>query len=162
MARADESIRRAAAAGRATTEAAMAAAAKVPAPGTTPGSTAGQGPGSIATPAGASGRGADRAAGEPRPAPGIAGRPTSEQQAGPDAARAELAGQLAGAMRSIPGIERFGRLRLAELDRAGSTTLKSLWRNARSDLEASYGQLTIAEILARFADTEGPAPTRSS
>jgi hypothetical protein len=146
MARADESIRRAAAAGRATTEAAMAAAAGMPVPGTAVVSA----PAPARPPSASTGPGADRAVGEPRPAPGIGGRPASEAP-GAEAVRAALVRQLAGAMRSIPGVERFGRLRLAELDRAGSTTLKSLWRNARTDLEDSYGQLTIADVLERFA-----------
>ena len=62
-------------------------------------------------------------------------------------------------LRSIPGIERFGRLRLAELDRAGPTALKTRWQGLRDDLEAEYGQMTIAEVLERFA---GPGSSGAS
>jgi flotillin len=143
MARADATIRRATAAGRATTEAAMTAAAGLAAPGSGPTAAKGIGPSRSAA------AGSDRAAGQPRPAPGIAGRGSGEAAAG-DAGRAALVRELAGAMRSIPGVERFGRLRLAELNRAGPGALKGLWREARQDLEGSYGQLTVAEVIERF------------
>jgi flotillin len=148
LARADEAIRRAGATGQATADAAMAAATELPAPG--PGTLSARQP--MASPPARATAGADRADGEPRPAPGLSARSAPATQGARDAALSDLAGTLRG----IPGVERFGRLRLAELDRAGPATLKGLWREARGELEASYGQLTIAEVLDRFAAASPP------
>jgi hypothetical protein len=76
--------------------------------------------------------------------------------------RDALLRDLVRTLRGIPGVERFGRLRLAELDRAGPSALKAAWRISRDDLEASYGQLTIAEILERFAGQGGAGPGRGA
>jgi hypothetical protein len=153
LARADEAMRRSAAAGSTAVESAMAAAAASPAPGAAPAvSSAAAAAASPAT---------DRAAGEPRPAPGIAGgrpAPAAGSAAGQDAERRAKLESLGRALRAVPGVERFGRLRLAELDRAGPGSLKRLWRETRDELETSYGQLTIGELLDRLSDS-GPAAT---
>jgi hypothetical protein len=58
--------------------------------------------------------------------------------------------RLARDLQAIPGIERFGALRLGELDRAGPRPLRTMWRIARDQLEERYGQMTISEVLDRY------------
>ncbi len=58
--------------------------------------------------------------------------------------------RLARDLRAIPGIERFGALRLGELDRAGPRPLRTMWRIARDELGERYGEMTIGEILDRY------------
>ncbi|TAK00340.1 MAG: flotillin family protein [Chloroflexota bacterium] len=62
----------------------------------------------------------------------------------------EAAAALAGDLRAVPGIERFGRMRLAELERTGPRPLRTMWRIARDQLDERYGQLTIGEIIDRY------------
>jgi hypothetical protein len=64
--------------------------------------------------------------------------------------------RLARDLASIPGIERFGSLRLAELDRAGPRPLRTMWRIARGQLADRYGEMTIGEIVDRFGRGGGP------
>jgi flotillin len=68
--------------------------------------------------------------------------------------------RLARDLASIPGIERFGSLRLGELDRAGPRPLRTMWRIARGELADRYGEMTIGEIVDRFGRGSGP-PTRA-
>ncbi|HET9344502.1 MAG TPA: SPFH domain-containing protein [Candidatus Limnocylindrales bacterium] len=58
--------------------------------------------------------------------------------------------RLARDLQAIPGIERFGGLRLAELDRSGPRPLRTMWRIARSELGERYGEMTIGEVLDRY------------
>jgi flotillin len=58
--------------------------------------------------------------------------------------------RLARDLLAIPGIERFGALRLGELDRAGPRPLRTMWRIARDQLEERYGEMTIGEVLDRY------------
>ncbi|HEX5823532.1 MAG TPA: SPFH domain-containing protein [Candidatus Limnocylindrales bacterium] len=58
--------------------------------------------------------------------------------------------RLARDLSAIPGIERFGSLRLAELDRAGPRPLRTMWRIARGELADRYGDMTIGEIVDRY------------
>jgi hypothetical protein len=58
--------------------------------------------------------------------------------------------RLANDLRRIPGIERFGAVRLAELERSGPRPLRTMWRIARESLDAQYGQLTIGELLEMY------------
>jgi flotillin len=68
--------------------------------------------------------------------------------------------RLARDLQAIPGIERFGALRLGELDRAGPRPLRTMWRIAREELGERYGEMTIAEVLDRYGRTGGaPGPT---
>ena len=67
----------------------------------------------------------------------------------------DAAAALAGDLRSVPGIERFGRMRLADLDRTGPRLLRTMWRIARDQLDERYGQLTIGEIIDRYSGTGG-------
>jgi hypothetical protein len=55
----------------------------------------------------------------------------------------------------VPGIERFGRMRLAELERSGPRPLRTMWRIARDQLDERYGQLTIGEIIDRYTGSGG-------
>ena len=90
----------------------------------------------------------DRASGPARPSPAITGvtRETTLDDA---------FGRLANDMQTIPGIERFGNIRLEELERAGPRPLRAMWRVARDQLDARYGQMTIGEVLERLRDSRG-------
>ncbi len=57
---------------------------------------------------------------------------------------------LADDLMRIPGIQRFGGMRLEELESAGPRPLRTMWRIARDQLERDYGQLTIGEIIDRY------------
>jgi flotillin len=65
--------------------------------------------------------------------------------------------RLARDLQAIPGIERFGALRLGELDRAGPRPLRTMWRIARDELGERYGEMTIGEVLDRYGRREGTA-----
>jgi flotillin len=65
--------------------------------------------------------------------------------------------RLARDLAAIPGIERFGSLRLAELDRAGPRPLRTMWRIAREQLADRYGDMTIGEIVDRYGRGGGSA-----
>ena len=88
----------------------------------------------------------DRAAGPARPAPTITGVTR-------DTTLDEAFGRLANDLRTVPGIERFGNLRLQELERAGPRPLRAMWRVARDQLDERYGTLTIGEVLNRLRDS---------
>ena len=64
--------------------------------------------------------------------------------------------QLARDLAAIPGIERFGAIRLGELDRIGPRPLRTMWRIARGELGERYGQMTIGEMVDRFGGS-GPS-----
>ncbi|HEU0237111.1 MAG TPA: SPFH domain-containing protein [Candidatus Limnocylindrales bacterium] len=68
--------------------------------------------------------------------------------------------RLANDLRAIPGIERFGTTRLADLERGGPRPLRTMWRIARDQLDERYGQMTIGEMLdqaSRRGGGTGPA-----
>ncbi|HET7704397.1 MAG TPA: SPFH domain-containing protein [Candidatus Limnocylindrales bacterium] len=67
--------------------------------------------------------------------------------------------RLAGELSAIPGIERFGSIRLAELDRSGPRPLRTMWRIARGELSERYGEMTIGEIVDRY---RGSGPQASA
>ncbi len=58
--------------------------------------------------------------------------------------------RLARDLQAIPGIERFGTLRLGELDRAGPRPLRTMWRIARDQLADRYGEMTIGEVIDQY------------
>ncbi len=95
----------------------------------------------------------DRAIGPARPA--TTGRPAS---ADIDATTTvdDAILKLASDLRSIPGIERFGTIRLSDLDRAGPRPIRTLWRVSRDQLDARYGQLTIGELVDRYGGGARP------
>jgi hypothetical protein len=74
----------------------------------------------------------------------------------------EAAVRLANDLRAIPGIERFGAIRLAELDRGGPRPLRTMWRIARDQLDERYGQLTIGDMLERYAGRGGGGTSASA
>jgi flotillin len=80
-------------------------------------------------------------------------RPPITRETTVNAAAQRLARDLA----AIPGIERFGALRLGELDRAGPRPLRTMWRIARDGLDERYGQMTIGEILDRYGRSGNPS-----
>ncbi len=85
------------------------------------------------------------APGRPSP-PHVPGRPPVDRET----SLHEAAVRLAGELRAIPGIERFGAIRLADLERAGPRPLRVLWRIARDQLDERFGQLTIGEVIERY------------
>ncbi len=89
----------------------------------------------------------DTAAGPARPA--VAG--ITRQTTVDDAAR-----RLAADLRGVPGIERFGAIRLAELERSGPRPLRTMWRLASEQLDQRYGQLTIGELIDRYGQGRPP------
>jgi flotillin len=93
----------------------------------------------------------DTAAGPARPA-----RPASlditRETTVDDAAR-----RLATDLRAVPGIERFGAIKLAELERSGPRPLRTMWRIAQQHLDAQYGQLTIGELLEMYGPERRPS-----
>ena len=67
--------------------------------------------------------------------------------------------RLAEELRVIPGIERFGGTRLADLERSGPRALRTLWQLARPTLDARYGEMTIGSLLEgyeRWRGSSGP------
>jgi flotillin len=83
----------------------------------------------------------DTAAGPPRPASAEITREMSVDEA---------ARRLANDLRGVPGIERFGAIRLLELEKTGPRPLRSMWRVAREGLDDRVGQLTIGELIDRY------------
>ncbi|HEX4897349.1 MAG TPA: hypothetical protein VFV53_03215, partial [Candidatus Limnocylindrales bacterium] len=140
FARASEAISRA---GRSTLAAADAATGPavgtpvVPPPATATAAT----PATAVTPAAA-------APAAPATLPAVAGL-------GRESTLDDAAAALAGDLRAVPGIERFGRMRLADLDRTGPRPLRTMWRIARDRLDERYGELTIGEIIDRYRGTGG-------
>ena len=62
----------------------------------------------------------------------------------------EAARSLADDLMRVPGIDRFGAVRLADLESSGPRPLRTMWRIARDRLESDYGDLTIGEIIDRY------------
>ncbi len=90
----------------------------------------------------------DRAAAPPVPSAAVAGIDRSSTV--DEAIRA-----LANDLRGIPGIEQFGELRLAELDRAGPRPLRAIWNAARDRVSEQAAEMTIGEMLDRAARRGG-------
>jgi len=67
----------------------------------------------------------------------------------------QAAEALAGDLLQVPGIERFGYVRLADLDTSGPRPLRTIWRVARDRLQRDYGNLTIGEIIDRYRGGDG-------
>jgi flotillin len=94
----------------------------------------------------------DRAIGTGTPAPRSAmpAGPPATADLGRDSTLSQAAEALAGDLSRVPGIQRFGAMRLADLDTAGPRPLRTMWRIARDRLERDYGELTIGEIIDRY------------
>jgi flotillin len=80
----------------------------------------------------------------------IAGPTPASAQLDRESTLTEAASALADDLARIPGIQRFGDMRLADLDASGPRPLRTMWRIARDKLERDYGQLTIGEIIDRY------------
>jgi hypothetical protein len=65
--------------------------------------------------------------------------------------------RLARDLAAIPGIVRFGAIKLGELDRAGPRPLRTMWRIARGQLADRYGEMTIDDLVDRFGRGSGPS-----
>ena len=98
----------------------------------------------------------DTAAGPARPA--RAATPAGPASAGitRETTVDDAATRLAADLRAVPGIERFAAVRLGELERVGPRPLRTMWRIAREHLDERYGQLTIGELIERYAGGRGP------
>jgi flotillin len=104
----------------------------------------------------------DRAIEPPKPSASLRARATQaagaetgiERETTVDAAARRLANDL----RSVPGIERFGLLRLGELDRTGPRPLRTLWRLSREQLDDRYAELTIGDVLDRWGGGRSGPP----
>jgi flotillin len=102
----------------------------------------------------------DTAAGPARPArPATPATPAGPASAGitRETTVDDAATRLAADLRAVPGIERFAAVRLGELERVGPRPLRTMWRIARAQLDERYGQLTIGELIERYASGRGPS-----
>ncbi len=97
----------------------------------------------------------DRAIGQPRPASAASSAPPAVAGLKRDSTLDEAAAALADDLARVPGIQRFGGIRLAELDSAGPRPLRTMWRVARDRLSSDYGQLTIGEMIDRYLGPGG-------
>ena len=62
-----------------------------------------------------------------------------------------------GIFARVPGIERFGQVQLAELERSGPRPLRTMWRIAREQLDDQFGQMTIGELIDRYGSERRPS-----
>jgi flotillin len=97
----------------------------------------------------------DRAIGQPVPAPSASATTPASASIDRATTLSDAAATLAGDLMRIPGIQRFGGMRLEELESAGPRPLRTMWRIARDQLEREYGQLTIGEIIDRYRGGPG-------
>ena len=102
-----------------------------------------------------------RAAIERATAPAAAGAATSTaapnglDAIGRETTVDEAASALADELMRIPGIQRFGDMRLRDLDATGPRPLRTMWRIARDQLDQRYGELTIGQVIDRYRDQGG-------
>ena len=99
----------------------------------------------------------DRAIGPATPSPAATGGRTTAtgttpavNDLGRESTLDEAAKALADDLMRIPGIQRFGAVRLADLETSGPRPLRTMWRIARDRLQRDYGDLTIGEIIDRY------------
>ena len=67
----------------------------------------------------------------------------------------DAASALADELMRIPGIQRFGDMRLRDLDATGPRPLNTMWRIARDQLDHRYGELTIGQVIDRYRGQGG-------
>ena len=67
----------------------------------------------------------------------------------------QAASALADELMRIPGIQRFGDMRLRDLDATGPRPLRTMWRIARDQLDREYGNLTIGQVIDRYRGQGG-------
>jgi flotillin len=105
--------------------------------------------------------GAALASPTPAPTPAASAIPSGAAALARDTTVNAAAQRLARDLQAIPGIERFGALRLGELDRAGPRPLRTMWRIARDQLSERYGEMTIGEVLDRYGRGGGSPGTQA-
>jgi flotillin len=92
----------------------------------------------------------DRAIDQATPAAGTTGKSPALAGLQRDSTLDQAASALADDLMRVPGIQRFGDMRLTDLDATGPRPLRTMWRVARDRLSSDYGQLTIGEIIDRY------------
>jgi hypothetical protein len=98
----------------------------------------------------------DTAAGPAVPVPGAGQRPQVADMTR-ETTIEEAATRLATDLRAVPGIDRFGTMRLGDLDTSGPRPLRTMWRVAREELGSTYGQMTIGEVIDRYGGGSSPS-----
>ncbi len=63
------------------------------------------------------------------------------------------AARLAANLRAVPEIQRYGHLSLRDIPAGAPRPLKVLWAAAEKELGSRYGEVTVRELLDRFAGT---------
>jgi flotillin len=63
------------------------------------------------------------------------------------------AAELAAKLRSVPDIERYGHLSLRDIPAGAPRPMKLLWAAAEHELGKRYGELTVRELLEKYAGT---------
>ena len=102
--------------------------------------------------------GVDRAIGQPTPAPSVGTSAPARSDAADlrrESTLSQAAEALADDLLRIPGIQRFGDMRLADLESSGPRPLRTMWRVARDRVEREYGEMTIGEIIDRYQGGDG-------
>jgi hypothetical protein len=116
----------------------------------TPSRAARSGAASTATPGGTATRSSAATAGTNAAAAGRAAPTPAVGDLDRESTLDEAAHALADDLMRIPGIQRFGGMRLADLDTTGPRPLRTMWRIARDRLQRDYGNLTIGEMIDRY------------
>lgn len=65
----------------------------------------------------------------------------------------EAARRLAADLRSVPGIQRYSDVRLAQLEQTGPRPLRTMWRVAREELDERFSEVTIGELIDRYGNS---------
>lgn len=89
------------------------------------------------------------------PKPAATSRATGLAAVNRDTTVDQAASALADELMRIPGIQRFGEMRLRDLDAAGPRPLRTMWRIARDQLDREYGNLTIGQVIDRYRGQGG-------
>ena len=89
----------------------------------------------------------DTASGPPRPARPQSAEVTRETTVD------EAARRLAADLRSVPGIQRYSDVRLAQLEQTGPRPLRTIWRVAREELDERFSEVTIGELIDRYGNS---------
>jgi flotillin len=112
---------------------------------------------------GGDGDGSEPAKAPPAPPPAQTPRPPAGMP--PQSASAETepaepldpversAAQLAANLRAVPEIQRYGHLSLRDIPAGAPRPMKLLWAAAEKELGNRYGDVTVRELLDRFAGT---------
>ena len=85
------------------------------------------------------------------PAPGSTPSPVPQLEIPDDMPIEQAASTFAGALRAVPGIQRYADMTLNELAQRGPRLARGLWTVARSRLAPDYGERTIAQVLGEAA-----------